>query len=92
MAHYGKTNQGHWESLNKDKFLLSTNCVLPSYLSDFTHKITECCKQELTSFVISLIPNILAGFVKKMYLTKVKLFSVISVNSNFILDVTILIT
>ena len=31
----------------------STNCVLASYLSDFIHKITECCEQELTSGVIS---------------------------------------
>ena len=48
----------------------STNCVLASYLSDFTCKITECCKQELTSCLISLIPSFLAEFMKKMYLTK----------------------
>ena len=66
MAHYGKTfNQGHCKSLNKDNVLFSTHCVLASYLSDFTHKITEYCKQELTSCVISLIPNFLAEFVKK---------------------------
>ena len=58
-------NQGHCKGLNKDKVLFSTNCVLASYLSDFTHKITECCEQELTSCVISLTPNFLAGFVKK---------------------------
>ena len=57
-------NQEHCKSLNKDKVLLSTDCVLASYLSNFTHKITEC-KQELTSCVISHIPNFLAGFVKK---------------------------
>ena len=45
--------------------MFSTNCVLASYLSDFTHKFTECCKRELTSCVISLIPNFFAGFVKK---------------------------
>ena len=66
-----------------DKVLFSNNCVLASYLSDFTHKITECCEQELTSCVI-------AGSVKKMYLTKIKLFSVTSVNFGFILNVTIL--
>ena len=67
MAHYGKTvTKENYESLNKDKVLLSTNCVLASYLSDFTRKITECCKQELTSCVILLIPNFLAEFVKKI--------------------------
>ena len=84
-------NQGYCKSINKDKVLFSTNCVLASYLSDFTHKVTNCCKQGLTSCVISLIPNFLAGFVKKMYLTKIKLFSVTSVNFGFILNVTILI-
>ena len=93
MAHYGKAkfNQGHCKSLSKDKVLFSTNCVLASYLSDFTHKITECCEQELTSCVMSLTPNFLAGFVKKMYLKKIKLFSVTSVNFGFILNVTIII-
>ena len=39
-----------------------TSLVLASYLLlEVTHKITECCKQELTSFVILLIPNFLAG-------------------------------
>ena len=53
MAHYGKTNL----TKSKDKVF---HCVLASYLSDFTRKITECCKQELTSCVISLITNFLA--------------------------------
>ena len=92
MAHYGKAfNQGHCKSLNKVKVLFSTHCVLASYLSDLTHKITECCKQKLTSCVISLIPNFLAEFVKKMYLTKIKLFSITNMNFGFILNVTILI-
>ena len=67
MAHYGKTkfNQEHCKSLSKHKVLFSTNCVLAGYLSDLTHKITECCEQELTSCVISLTPNFLAEFVKK---------------------------
>ena len=56
-----------WYSGHCDEsYLLAVpNCVLASYLSDFTHKITECCKQELTSCVISLIPNFLAGFMKR---------------------------
>ena len=37
--------------------------MLANYLSDFTNKITGCSKQEVTSCVISLIPNFLAGFV-----------------------------
>ena len=84
-------NQGHCKSLNKDKVSFSTNCVLASYLSEFTHKITECCTQKPTSCVTSLIPNFLAELMKKMYLTKIKLFSVTSVNFGFILNVTILI-
>ena len=44
-----------------------------------------------TSCVISIIPNFLAGFVQKMSMTKIKLFSVTSVNFGFILNVTNLI-
>ena len=88
MAHYGKSVT---KDITKAQVLLSTNCVLVSYLSDFTRKITECCKQELNSFVILLIPNFLAGFVKKMYLTKMNLFSATSVNFRFILNVTVII-
>ena len=55
------SNQGHCKSLEGQG--LAQLIVLASYLSNFTHKITECSKQELTSYVISLIPNFLAGFV-----------------------------
>ena len=40
---------------------------------------------------MSIIPNFLAGFMQKMYMTKKKLFNVTSVNFGFILNVTILI-
>ena len=61
MAHYGKTvTTRHCKSLKGQG--LSQLIVLASYLSDFTHKITECSKQEVTSCVISLIPNFPAGF------------------------------
>ena len=67
MAHYGKTfNHRYRKSLNKDKVFFSTHCVLASYLLDFTHKITQCCKQELSLCVISLIPSFLAEFVKNV--------------------------
>ena len=54
-------DQGHCNSLKGEG--LSQLIVLASYLLEFTHKITECSKQELISCVISLIPNFLAGFV-----------------------------
>ena len=61
---YGKTVTKEIVSLNMDKVLLSTNCVSQvTYQISFTK--SQCCKQELTSSVISLIPNFLAGFVKK---------------------------
>ena len=43
------------------------------------------------SCVRSIIPNFLAGLVQKTSMTKVKLFSVTSVNFGFILNVTTLI-
>ena len=52
------SSQGHCKSLSGQG--LAQLIALASYLSDFTHKITECSKQELTSCVISLIPNFLA--------------------------------
>ena len=47
-------------------------------------------EQKPTSYVILIIPNFLARFVQKMYMTKIKLFSV-TVNFGFILNVTTLI-
>ena len=44
-----------------------------------------------TSRLISIIPNFLAGFVQKTLMTKIKLFSVTSVNFGFISNVTNLI-
>ena len=41
-----------------------------SYLADFIHKITECSKQGLTLFVISIIQNVLAGFAQKISLQR----------------------
>ena len=55
------------------------------------HSQNLCVINRLTSCVISIIPNFLAGFVQKMTMTKRKLFSVTSVNSGFILNVTTLI-
>ena len=82
-----KYNQGHCKSLNKDKVLLSTNCDLAGYLSDFTHKITKCYKQELTSCVITY-----PKFPSRICVKNVsKLFSVTSGNFGFILSVTTLI-
>ena len=52
---------------------------------------SKCSKQELTSCVMPIIPNFLAGFVQKMYMTKIMLLNVTSLNFGFILNVTILI-
>ena len=62
-------------------------------LANYQISLTEsyCTKQKLTSCVMSSITNFLAGFVQKVSLTKVKLFSVTSVNFGVILNVTILI-
>ena len=38
-----------------------------------------------------IIQNFLEGFMRKMYMTKIKLFNVTSVNFGFILNVTILV-
>ena len=40
---------------------------------------------------MSIIPNFLAGFAQKMYMTKIKVFNVTFVNFGFILHITILI-
>ena len=50
-------------------------------LANYQISLTEsyCSKQKLTSCVMSSITNFLAGFVQKISLTKVKLFSVTSV-------------
>ena len=58
MANLSK--QGHFKGLKGQGLALLI--LLGSYLSDFTHKITECSKQGLTLCVISLIPNFLAGY------------------------------
>ena len=60
------------------------------YLSDFTYK-SQCSKQKLTSCIILIIPNFLTRFVQKISMTKIKLFSVTSVNFGFILNVITLI-
>ena len=50
MAHDGeKRNQRHCKSLKGQG--LAQLIMLASYLSDFTHKITECSKQELNSYM-----------------------------------------
>ena len=46
------SNQRHCKSLKGQG--LAQLVVLASYLSDFTHKITECSKQELTSFMCNI--------------------------------------
>ena len=50
---------------------------------------SQCSKQKLTSCVISIILNLLEGFVQKMFLTKIRLSFVTSVNYGFLLNVTI---
>ena len=64
-------NQGHWKSLRAR----SCNCVLASYLSDFIHKITVLWAG--TNFMCNItyikFPYRICG---KMYLTKIKLFTV----------------
>ena len=48
-----------------------------SYLSyQITLTRWKCIKQKVTSCVMLIIPNFLAGFLQKMYMTKIKLFSV----------------
>ena len=46
------SNQRHCRSLKGQG--LAQLIVLASYLSDFTHKITECNKQELTSYMCNI--------------------------------------
>ena len=65
------------------------NIGLVSCKISFTR--SKCSKQNLTSCVMSIITNFLEVFVEKMYMTKIKLFNVTSVNFGFILNVTILI-
>ena len=61
----------------------------------FTYQISltnsYCSKEKLTSYVILVMSNFLARFVQKMSMTKIKLFSVTSVNFGIILNVTTLI-
>ena len=65
---------------------LSQLIVLASYLSDLIHKI-KCRKKKLAWCLTLIIPDF-AGFMEKMFMTKIKLFSVISVNFGFIFNVT----
>ena len=46
------SNQRHCKSLKGQG--LAQLIVLASYLSDFTHKTTECSKQELTSYMCNI--------------------------------------
>ena len=64
---------------------------LASYPIRFHLQNYSVVNRNQTSCVISIIPNFLAGFVQKMSMTKIKLFSVTSVNFKFILNVTNLI-
>ena len=74
-----------WNNLNPntqkdhDKYI---NKFL-SYLSDYLH--TKIVWQtETNPCVTSIIPNSLAGLVQKMFMAKIKLFSVTYVNFGFI--------
>ena len=72
----------------------SLNTSLVTYhIIIYTHKTQDqSVVNRKTSCVMSIIPSFRAGFVQKMYLmTKIKLFSVTSVNFGFIFSVTILI-
>ena len=95
MALYGKTvtkREGHWILSLKGQNLVLLNyrlCQLFTYQISLTY--SYCSKQKLTSCVILIIPNFLARFVQKMSKTKIKLFSVTSVNFGFILNATTLI-
>ena len=64
------------------------NTSLVTYQISFTR--SKCGKQKLTSCAMSIIPNFLVVFVQKMYITKIKLFNVTSVDFGFILNVTVL--
>ena len=62
--------------MEKDKVLLRWIYKF-SYLSyQITLTRWKCIKQKVTSCVMLIIPNFLAGFLQKMYMTKIKLFSV----------------
>ena len=61
---------------------LSQLIVLASYLSDLIHKI-KCRKKKLAWCVTLIIPDF-AGFMEKMFMTKIK----ISVNFGFIFNAT----
>ena len=52
-----KSNQRNCKSLKGQG--LAKLIVLASYLSDFTHKITECSKQELTSYMCNITINLI---------------------------------
>ena len=71
----------------------SLNTSLVTYhIITYIHKTQDqSVVNRKTSCVMSIIPSFHAGFVKKMYMTKKKLFNVTSVNFGFILNVTILI-
>ena len=71
----------------------SLNTSLVTYhIITYTHKTQDqSVVNRETSCVMSIIPSFHAGFVQKMYMTKIKLFNVTSVNFGFILNVTILI-
>ena len=80
MAHYGEKQQAKQRNCKSLKGQgLAQLIVLASYLSDFTHKITECSKQELTIYMCNIIyPKFPCRICIKMSLTKIKLFSVTS--------------
>ena len=53
MTHYGEKQKPKTLQKSERTGSCSTNCVT-SYLSDFTCKITECSKQELTSYMCNI--------------------------------------
>ena len=82
-------NQEHCILVSKDKVQSSSNnrlCQLFTYQISLTN--SYCSNQKLTSCIILVISNFLARFVQKISMTKIKLFSVTSVNFGFILNVT----
>ena len=75
--------------------LLRTRSCLAKLHYPVTHQISftisKCSTQKLPSCVISIILNFLAGSVEKIFMARIKLFSVTSVNFGFASNVTILI-
>ena len=73
IGRWKNCNQGHCISL-KGQGLAQLIVLVQVNLYQISLPKSYCSKQKLPSFVISIIPKFLAGFMQKMSMTKIKLF------------------